>query len=99
APRSGEVYAVIGAKGGVGATTVAVNVATMLNKLRPSSTLLMDLHCTYGDAALFLGAEPRFSIVDALENMSRMDATFFRSLLTKTKSGVQLLASSERSAV
>jgi pilus assembly protein CpaE len=94
--KRGEVFAIVGAKGGIGATTVAVNVAAMLSKLRPSSTLLIDLHTTYGDAGVFLGAEPRFSIVDALENMQRMDATFFRSLLTQTKSGPHLLPSSER---
>lgn len=93
AVRGGEVFAVVGAKGGVGATTVAVNVATILSKLRPSSTLLIDLHLTYGDAGVYLGAEPRFSIVDALENMHRMDATFLRTLVTTTKSGVALLAS------
>src|SRR5687767_1881554 len=71
--RRGDVFAVIAAKGGVGATTVAVNVATMLNQLHPASTLLMDLHLTYGDAAIYLGAEPRFSTLDALENMHRMD--------------------------
>jgi pilus assembly protein CpaE len=92
--RRGDVFAVIGAKGGVGATTVAVNVATMLNKLQPASTLLMDLHLTYGDAAVFLGAEPRFSTLDALENMHRMDASFLRTLVTQTQSGLNLLASS-----
>jgi pilus assembly protein CpaE len=94
APRRGDVFAVIGAKGGVGATTVAVNVATILNKLRASSTLLMDVHLTYGDAATFLGAEPRFSALDALENMHRLDAAFLRTLITQTKSGLHLLASS-----
>ena len=93
--RRGDVFAVIGAKGGVGATTLAVNVATMLNRLHPSSTLLMDLHLTYGDAAIFLGAEPRFSILDALENMHRMDVSFLRTLVTQTKSGLNLLASSD----
>jgi pilus assembly protein CpaE len=95
ARRRGDVFAVVGAKGGVGATTVAVNVATMLNKLHPSSTLLMDLHVTYGDAAILLGAEPRFSILDALENMHRMDASFLRTLVTQTKAGLSLLASSD----
>jgi pilus assembly protein CpaE len=93
--RRGDVFAVIGAKGGVGATTVAVNVATMLDKLHPGSTLLMDLHLTYGDAAIFLGAEPRFSTLDALENMHRMDASFLRTLVTQTQSGLSLLASSD----
>lgn len=93
--RRGDVVVVVGAKGGVGATTVAVNVATMLNKLHPASTLLMDLHLTYGDAAVFLGAEPRFSTLDALENMHRMDGSFLRTLVTQTKSGLNLLASSD----
>jgi len=91
----GDVFAVIGAKGGVGATTVAVNVATVLDRLQPSSTLLMDLHPTYGDAAIFLGVEPRFSTLDALENMHRMDGSFLRTLMTQTKSGLNLLASSD----
>jgi pilus assembly protein CpaE len=94
APRRGHLFAVIGAKGGVGATTVAVNVATKLNTLHPSCTLLVDLHMTYGDAQIFLGAEPRFSVLDALENMHRMDASFLRTLVTHTKSGLHVLASS-----
>jgi pilus assembly protein CpaE len=93
---TGAVYAFIGAKGGVGTTTVAVNVATALARLSPKSTLLIDLHVANGDAAVFLGAEPRFSIVDALENTHRLDEAFFRGLLVNTKPGVDLLASSDR---
>ena len=93
---AGKAYAFIGAKGGVGTTTVAVNVATALAKLEPGSTLLIDLHVANGDAAVFLGAEPRFSIVDALENTHRLDEAFFRNWSSRTKSGVDLLASSDR---
>ena len=93
---SGSVFAFLGAKGGVGTTTVAVNVATALTKLVPKSTLLIDLHVANGDAAVFLGAEPRFSVIDALENTHRLDEAFFRGLLVHTKSGVDLLASSDR---
>jgi pilus assembly protein CpaE len=96
AAQKGRVFAVIGAKGGVGATTVAVNLATMLAKVRPSSTVLIDLHFAGGDAAVFLGAEPRFSVADALDNVHRLDPMFLRSLVTQTKSGVQLLASPDR---
>jgi pilus assembly protein CpaE len=93
----GQIFAFVGAKGGVGTTTVAVNVATALAKTQgKEETLLVDLHVTNGDAALFLGQEPRFSIVDALENTHRLDEVFFRGLLTKTKAGVSLLASSDR---
>jgi len=94
--ESGMALAFVGAKGGVGTTTVAVNVATTLARLVPGSTLLMDLHVTDGDAAVFLGAEPRFSIVDALENTHRLDEAFFGNLIVKTKAGVDLLSSSER---
>lgn len=95
-PVVGEVFAFLGAKGGVGTTTVAVNVATALAQLQPHSTLLVDLHIAGGDAAVFLGAEPRFSIADALENTHRLDEAFFRGLIVKTKSGAHLLASSDR---
>jgi pilus assembly protein CpaE len=93
---AGRAYAFLGAKGGVGTTTVAVNVATALARIDPGSTLLIDLHVTNGDAAVFLGAEPRFSIVDAMENTHRLDESFFKTLMVKTKSGVDLLASSDR---
>src|SRR6187431_1377224 len=60
----GQVFAFVGAKGGVGTTTIAVNVATALAQaLDDERTLLMDFHLSYGDAAVFLGAEPRFSVV------------------------------------
>lgn len=92
----GQVFAFVGAKGGVGATTLAVNVATALARLSPKTTLLIDLHVANGDAAVFLGAEPRFSIADALENTHRLDEAFFRGLIVKTGCGVDLLPSSDR---
>ena len=93
---SGDVFAFIGAKGGVGTTTVAVNVATTLAKSTPESTLLIDLNMACGDAAVFLGEEPRFSVVDALENVHRLDAAFFRGLVVRSKSGLDLLGASGR---
>jgi pilus assembly protein CpaE len=92
----GDVFAIIGAKGGVGATTVAVNVATALAKVEPGSTLLVDLNVACGDAAVFLAAEPRFSVMDALENVQRLDAAFFKGLVERTKSGLDLLGASGR---
>jgi pilus assembly protein CpaE len=95
---TGQIFAFLGAKGGVGTTTVAVNVAAALAKLEPQKTLMVDLHVTNGDVAVFLGAEPRFSIVDALENTHRLDEAFLRGLVVRTKSGVDLLSSSDRVA-
>jgi pilus assembly protein CpaE len=93
-PVVGEVFAFIGAKGGVGTTTAAVNVATALAKL--GTTLVLDLHIAGGDAALFLGADAHFSVADALENTHRLDAAYFRGLVAHTKAGPDLLASSDR---
>jgi pilus assembly protein CpaE len=95
----GQMFAFVGAKGGVGTTTTAVNVAAALAQSHARGdhqTLVIDLHLSYGDSAVFLGAEPRFSVVDAMENTHRLDKAFFESLVVQTKSGVQLLASSER---
>jgi pilus assembly protein CpaE len=92
----GQVFAFVGAKGGVGTTTLAVNVAAALARASEERTLLIDLHLAYGDAAVFLGAEPRFSVVDALDNTHRLDQAFFESLVVPTKSRVQLLASADR---
>jgi pilus assembly protein CpaE len=94
----GEVFAFLGAKGGVGTTTVATNVATTLAQSAAGSTLLIDLHLAYGDAAVFLGTEPRFSVVDALENVHRLDKAFLGGLVGHAKGGLALLASSDRAA-
>jgi pilus assembly protein CpaE len=94
-PVTGRTVAVLGAKGGVGSTTVAVNLAAAL-QAEGQSTLLMDLHLAHGDAALFCGVDPRFSVLDALENIQRMDETYFKGLVTPTKAGPDLLGSSTR---
>jgi pilus assembly protein CpaE len=93
----GRVFGFVGAKGGVGTTTVAVNVATALGAVgRPERTLIVDLHQAGGDAGVFLGAEPRFSIVDALENTHRLDQTFFRGLVSRAAPELDLLAAADR---
>jgi len=99
ASPAGSVFAFLGAKGGVGSTTTAVNVATELARIERRSTLLIDLNLVHGDAAVFLGAEPRFSVLDALENTHRLDQAFFSNLIIRTKAGPDLLASSNHSAV
>jgi len=92
----GRVVAFIGAKGGVGTTTLAVNTATSLARSASGDVLLVDLHTGSGDAALFVGAEPRFTVVDVLENVHRLDDAFFRGIVEKTKVGAEFLGSSDR---
>ena len=96
--EKGKLLVFLGAKGGVGTTTLAVNVATALSQLPQARVLLIDLHSAYGDAALFLGTEARFSVLDALENIHRLDGEYFKSLVVHTMAGPHLLASSDRSS-
>jgi pilus assembly protein CpaE len=92
----GQILAFLGAKGGVGTTTLAVNVAAAL-ATEHTQVLMADLHVTgHGDAALLFGVEPRFSIVDALENAHRLDEAFLRGLVVRAKPGVDVLASPDR---
>jgi pilus assembly protein CpaE len=97
--EAGVVIGFVGAKGGVGTTTVAVNMATMLGHLtRPARALLVDLQQSGGDAAVFTGGEPRFSVTDAIENIHRLDQSFLKTLVTGVGPGTDLLASPERPA-
>jgi pilus assembly protein CpaE len=89
--HAGQVFAFVGAKGGVGTTTLAVNVATALAQW--GSTLVIDLQPSLGDAALQLSAEPRFSVADAIDNTHRLDQSFFEGLAVRTDAGPWLLAS------
>lgn len=93
---AGRAFAVLGGKGGVGCTTVAVNIATALHRATGEPTLFVDLHMAHGDASVFLGVEPRFSVLDALENIHRLDQTYMKSLVTPTKAGLDLLAAANR---
>ena len=94
--RSGQVVAFVGAKGGVGTTTLAVNTAAALAKTAGSPPLLIDLHVARGDAALLMGAEPRFSVLDAFENLHKVDESFLAGLVEKTQCGAHVLASTAR---
>jgi pilus assembly protein CpaE len=86
--------AFFGAKGGVGTTTVAVNCAVELARLSKRSTLIIDLKPGLGEVSLFLGLRSRYSLLDAIDNLHRLDAEFLRELVVKHKSGLELLAGS-----
>ena len=86
----------LGAKGGSGTTTVAVNCAVELARLTKRPTAIVDLKPCLGEVALFLGVRPRFTVLDAIENLHRLDRDFLRELVTRHKSGLDILAGSEQ---
>jgi pilus assembly protein CpaE len=85
-----RVFTFTGAKGGSGATTVAVNTAIALQELH-GGVLLVDF-APLGHTSLHLNARPSFGIADALQNLHRMDTSLLQGLLTMCKGGLQLLA-------
>jgi len=90
--RSGVTLSFFGAKGGAGTTTFAVNTAIDIARLSKRPTLIVDLHQFVGEVALFLGVRPRYTLIDALDNLHRMDPEFMRELVVKHKSGLDILA-------
>jgi pilus assembly protein CpaE len=86
----GKVFLVINAKGGNGATTVAVNLALALQSASGQSALV-DL-APLGHAALHMNLKPIFNVADATHNLDRMDASLLESFMARHSGGLQLLA-------
>jgi pilus assembly protein CpaE len=86
-----KLVVVMGSKGGVGATTVAVNLGVNICATTTSRAVLLDFARPFGNAHLFLDLRPRFGLRDAIEGMERLDTHFFASLLVQHKSKLQLL--------
>jgi pilus assembly protein CpaE len=90
-PRSCTVIAVAGATGGVGSTSVAVNLGCVLASQPERSVALIDLDLSLGDADVFLDTIPDYTLVDVAQNISRLDFTLLKRSLTKHSSGLYLL--------
>jgi len=96
AKPSATTLVFFGAKGGAGTTTVSVNCGVELARLSKRSTVIVDLKPGLGEVALFLGVRPRYSLLDAIDNLHRLDREFLRELVVKHKSGVEILAGSDQ---
>ncbi|HEY7291359.1 MAG TPA: AAA family ATPase [Vicinamibacterales bacterium] len=84
-----------GAKGGAGTTTIAVNCGVEIARLSKRPAVIVDLKPGLGEVGLFLGVRPRFTIIDAIDNLHRLDREFLRELVIKHKSGLEILAGSD----
>lgn len=85
------VIAVAGGSGGVGTTSIAVNLACSLAQDPQSSVALVDLDLSLGDADVFLDTIPDYTLVDVAQNVTRLDFTLLKRSLTKHSSGLFLL--------
>ncbi len=86
----GKVFTIVNAKGGSGATTVAVNLALALQSVH-HSTALVDL-APLGHCALHLNLKPSFTVSDAVTNLHRLDASLLDSFMARHGNGLHVLA-------
>ena len=92
--KDGKIINIIGSKGGVGTTTIAVNLAVSLAEMKSvQSVALIDMNLLFGDIPLFLEIEPKYNWSEITKNISRLDDTFLKNILSVDVSGVCVLPS------
>ena len=91
--KRGKIINVCGCKGGVGTTTVAVNLAASLIMLKGvNSVALVDMNPLIGDVPIFLNLKvDGFDWLDVSHNISRIDATYLDSIVTKHPLGIGVI--------
>lgn len=85
-----RVFTFLAAKGGAGCTTAAVNTAVALQQSH-GDVVLVDF-APIGHASLHLNLRPQYGLLDALQNLNRLDGSLLDGLMTTTKEGLHLLA-------
>ena len=91
--RHGKIIYLMGSKGGVGTTTIAVNLAANLVKssINPVSVALVEMNCILGEIPIFLNIKPKFSWGEIARNISRLDAQYLISTFSKHANGIYVL--------
>ncbi|MGQ0637407.1 MAG: nucleotide-binding protein [Planctomycetaceae bacterium] len=89
--RSCQVIVVAGASGGVGCTSLCVNLGCLLARNERNSVVVIDLDFALGDSDVWLDIIPDYTIQDVAENISRLDFALLKRSLTKHPCGAFLL--------
>ncbi|RJR32978.1 MAG: cobyrinic acid a,c-diamide synthase [Desulfobacteraceae bacterium] len=94
APIQGQIIYVMGSKGGVGTTTVAVNLAmNLVEENCRGSIALMDMNTVFGEVPLFLSMKPAYDWGEIAKNVKRLDTTFLMNVMARHPSGIHILPS------
>ncbi|MDO7834618.1 pilus assembly protein CpaE [Sphingobium sp. HBC34] len=84
--------AVIGTRGGVGASSIATSLAWMLSEKKKRPTALLDLDVHFGTNALAMDLEPGRGLTDAIENPSRIDGLFIERAMVRASDTLAILS-------
>ena len=84
--------AIIGTRGGAGASTLATSVAWLMSEKNQRTTALLDLDVHFGTGALALDLEPGRGLTDAIENPSRIDGLFIERAMVKASDRLAVLS-------
>lgn len=92
--RRGEVFAIMGCKGGVGTTCVAVNLAVALKRMpHVASVALVDMNLVFGEIPLFLNFKPKYTWAEIAKHINRLDDVFLSDNLFEHSTGIHVLPS------
>ncbi|MGK6323241.1 AAA family ATPase [Sphingomonas sp. DT-51] len=84
--------AVIGSRGGTGASTIATSLAWLMSERGQRATALLDLDVHFGTGALALDLEPGRGLTDAIENPSRIDGLFIERAMVRASDKLSVLS-------
>lgn len=90
--RVHAALAVIGCRGGVGASTIATSLAWQMSETGKRSTALLDLDVHFGTNALAMDVEPGRGLIDAIDNPSRIDGLFLERALVRASDTLSVLS-------
>lgn len=91
----GRLVGIIGARGGVGSTTIAINTAWIMSERLNRRTALVDMDIYSGSIALALDMEPTRGLREAFDDPKRVDEVFLQNAMNKVGKGLHVLATEE----
>jgi pilus assembly protein CpaE len=90
--QKGRIIGFLSAKGGCGATTLACHTALEIQSLTGKETVLADLDLGSGLVRFLMQAKTRYSVVDAMRNVARLDRSYWDGLVSNGRPGLEVLS-------